>query len=73
METMLLKSKIVLCGKSVNEICDDVEISRAAWYRKLSGDSEFTRREIVALANSLCLDEADVISIFFSELVSAAK
>ena len=61
MNGLLLKSKITSKG---------VHISRTAFYRKMYGDSEFDRREIMAIVKVLELQDSEVMSIFFTEKVS---
>ena len=69
----MLKARIVLLDKTFTEVQEDLGISRSAWYRKLSGASEFTRDEIERISSYLNLEEEEVIIIFFPELVSEMK
>lgn len=55
-------------GVSVDELCAAVEISRSAYYRKISGKSEFTQGEIQKIVDYLGL--ASPMGIFFAEKVS---
>jgi len=70
MNTAALKARIILQGKSINELCETLGISRSAWFRKLSGTSEFTRSEIDRLRELLKLDDHETAQIFFSVKVS---
>lgn len=51
---------------TVNELCEMIGISKAAYYRKVNGQSEFTLREIEALCRALKIRP----SIFFNNKVS---
>ena len=75
MNGLLLKSKITSKGMSIKNVIlkmrmQGVHISRTAFYRKMYGDSEFDRREIMAIAKVLELQDSEVMSIFFTEKVS---
>ena len=70
MNINLLKSKIVLKGKKIPTIANDLGISRTSLYRKLKGKSEFTRSEIARLIGILDLKKENAIEIFFNDLVS---
>ena len=65
-----LKARIVLQGKTIDELCNGLKISRSAWFRKVSGSSEFTQSEISKLRTMLDLDDSQTIDIFFEEKVS---
>ena len=76
MDGNILKSKIILTGKSINEVIKEmnvkcgITIGRTTFYRKMHGVSEFNRREILALTDVLNLTDADVMHIFFDRNVS---
>lgn len=70
MNTAELKARMILQGKSANDMCAAIGISRSAWSRKLSGESEFTQSEIARLRKELKLDDGETTLIFFNELVS---
>ena len=55
-------------GVSQTKLCEDLNISRSAFYRKLNGKSEFTLPEIRAIVEYLDLDSP--MGIFFAEKVS---
>ena len=55
-------------GVTVDQICEATGISKAAWYRRLRGDTEFTQGEIQAIINYLKLESP--MGIFFTEEVS---
>lgn len=70
MNSRKLKAEMVLCDKSVDDICAAAGFSRSAWFRKISGETEFTQAEINAIARLLHMDIGKVGDIFFEEVVS---
>lgn len=59
-----MKSK----GVTVEELCKAIGMSKAAYYRKLKGRTEFTRGEIQKMIDFLNLE--DPMDIFFTPKVS---
>jgi transcriptional regulator with XRE-family HTH domain len=59
-----MKSK----GVTVDKLCKDLKISRSAYYRKMSGKTQFTLEEIQQIVEYLGLDSP--MGIFFTEKVS---
>lgn len=55
-------------GISCQEMCDKLDMSRSAFYRKCNGISEFTQSEIQKIVDILKLDSP--MGIFFTEKVS---
>lgn len=53
---------------SIREMCEKLEMSRSAFYRKCNGASEFTQGEIQKIVDILDLDSP--MGIFFAEKVS---
>ena len=53
---------------SVEDLCAYIGISKSAFYKKLNGKSEFTRREIEMICQRLELDSP--VDIFFADKVS---
>jgi hypothetical protein len=51
-------------GKSISNMCEMLEISRSAFYRKCIGKSEFTQSEIQKIVDFLKLDSP--VDIFFA-------
>jgi hypothetical protein len=45
-------------------------MSRASYFRKLKGKTEFTRKELLGIADELRLDDKMLYEIFFSKEVS---
>jgi hypothetical protein len=76
MNANALKARLVLSGLSVGDLLDmlnrlyEVKMSKSAFYRKLNGNSEFDRKEIIAISKCLGIDSLNLISIFFGEKVS---
>lgn len=70
MNSLKLKAEMMLNGKSVDDICAAAGFSRSAWFRKISGETEFTQAEINAIAHLLKMDINKVGDIFFEEVVS---
>lgn len=55
-------------GITKNKLCEDLHISRSAFFRKLNGKSEFTQGEIERIVKYLNLESP--MGIFFAENVS---
>lgn len=70
MNVNMLKAQIALKGKKISDIAKLLEISKSAIYRKLSGKSDFTRKEILLLINFLDINTDKAMEIFFSQKVS---
>lgn len=65
-----LKAEMIRKDKSVDQLCAAAGISKATWYRKISGETEFTQGEIMGLRKELGLDDRQTMLIFFSNEVS---
>lgn len=61
-----LKSKIIECGYSMEQIAQILEINPATLYRKFAQETEFTRKEIVRLKEALNLTLQEIDNIFFA-------
>lgn len=55
-------------GISILEICEKMNMSRSAFYRKCNGISEFTQGEIQQIVDYL--DLKSPMGVFFAEKVS---
>jgi predicted transcriptional regulator len=64
MNKAFLEYKMGENGKSITDMCDMLEISRSAFYRKCNGKSEFTMSEIKKIVDFLKLDSP--VEIFFA-------
>ena len=63
----LLKKKVADSGLRSAFIAESVGISRAAWYKKLKGESPFTAEQIQKLCNVLHITSLrEKEDIFFS-------
>ena len=70
MNTRELKAEMIRKDKTVDQLCAALGISRSAWFRKISGDSQFTQGEIMGLRFELDLDDHQTAVIFFDKNVS---
>ena len=70
MNINVFKSELALHGMKMSELAGVLQISKTALYRKASGKSEFTRREIMTIVQALNLTEGKIIDIFFSQKVA---
>ena len=76
MDVNLLKSEIIKNGLSISRLIDQlnqeegVQISKSSFYKKLRGETEFTRDEIRGISRIVDLDEHEIYQIFFTELLS---
>lgn len=62
----LLKAKIIEKGVSVLDLCNDLGICEATFYRKLSRNGDFSRFEIGKITETLKLTQTERDSIFFA-------
>jgi hypothetical protein len=65
-----LKVRMLRQGKTADDLCAALGISRSAWFRKVAGESMFTQGEISALRYELDLDDHATTLIFFNDDVS---
>lgn len=64
--TNLLKYHIAKSNIKAIDLVKKMGISEATYYRKVSGNTEFTRNEIQAIKDTLMLSMDDVGRIFFN-------
>ena len=64
MNKALLEYEMTEKGKSISDMCDMLNISRSAFYRKCNGKSEFTMSEIKKIVDFLNLSSP--VEIFFA-------
>lgn len=64
MNKALLEYKMSQNGKSITDMCNMLNISRSAFYRKCNGKSEFTMSEIKKIVDFLKLKSP--VDIFFA-------
>lgn len=68
MDKYKLEYEMKTKGVTIEKLCNDLKISRSAFYRKCNGQSEFTQGEIQRIVDYLGL--ASPMGIFFAEKVS---
>ena len=68
MDKALLEYEMKKRGVTIADMCEELNCSRSAFYRKCNGRSEFTQSEIQKIATILELK--DLAPIFFNEKVS---
>ena len=61
-----LKGKTVEHGFTMEDLAKNIGINPATLYRKMSGESDFTRAEIISIRDTLSLSAAEVEFIFFA-------
>lgn len=65
MDRWKLEYEIKKRGITIDKFCNDVDISKSAYYRKCKGTSEFTQSEMQRIIDYLGLDSP--MGIFFTE------
>jgi len=70
-----LKARMVMVGVKVPDLLERLQrrgiaMSKSAFYRKLKGSSDFSRKEILAIAEELNIGDQELLAIFFHEKVS---
>ena len=68
MDKLKLEYEIKKKGYTLEQFCKKLGMSRAAFYRKCNGQSEFTQSEIQKMVD--CLELETPVGIFFAEKVS---
>lgn len=66
----LLKSKLALKNKSISSLAQDIGLNKSTFYRKVRGESDFTRKEITDIVVFLGLNQEEMCEIFFVHKVS---
>ena len=61
----LFKAKLVECGVTLREIASVMGCNESTLYRKMQGQSDFTRNEIQLIKQKLGMDSEQVETIFF--------
>lgn len=71
MNKNLLLSIFKRNGVVIKYFCEEeLDISPSAFYKKIRGDSQFSRKEIIVISNYLNLSNDEILNIFFTEVVS---
>lgn len=68
MDKFKLEYEMKSRGITIEKMCEFLQISRSAFYRKCNGKSEFTQGEIQKIVDYLGLDSP--MGIFFTDRVS---
>lgn len=59
------KARVVELGLNIEDVAKEISINPATLYRKINGETEFTRKEIQELRIVLDLDISAADKIFF--------
>jgi len=70
MNVNILKSKIALKGITIEELAEQIGISKTAMYRRLNGRNSFKANEIKSMKSILCLNMDELNAIFFTDEVA---
>ena len=62
--------RMIRKGKTAEQLCATLGISRSTWSKKINGKAQFNQGEIVNLRRELELDDHQTALIFFDEEVS---
>ncbi|MPN24509.1 hypothetical protein SDC9_171908 [bioreactor metagenome] len=62
------KARLILSGKTLQEVADILGINLATLYRKMNGESDFYRNEMQILCKELKIDNP--AEIFFAEKIT---
>lgn len=62
----LFKAKLAELGLSVKDVAMAVGCNEATMYRKMNGESDFTRNEIQLLKQTMQMTSEEVERIFFA-------
>lgn len=66
MDKIELEVLILRKGTSIAALAESIGIDKTTMYRKLA-NGKFERSEIMKIRDALCMTDADVIRIFFSD------
>lgn len=66
LNTPKLKAKIILEELTMAAVAEYLNVNVATLYRKISGESDFTRSEIQKLRKLLKLSMCETVEIFFA-------
>jgi len=67
MNTLKLKARIVESGKTLGKLAEFLSISPSTMTNKMSGKTEFTRKEMLEIRSFLNLSYAEMAEIFFGD------
>lgn len=63
----LFKAEVIKAGMTLEQIAGALGVNIATLYRKLNGESDFTRNEIALFKDYLKLEISEIDAIFFAE------
>ncbi len=63
----LFRSEVVKAGMTLEQVAQFMGINIATLYRKINGESDFTRNEIAMFKSCLGLNMKSVDAIFFTD------
>ena len=67
MDQALFKYYVARKGYKLNEIAEILGVNSSTLYRKITGENDFTRSEIITLKNILELTIEELDKLFFNE------
>lgn len=70
MDTKELRGKIVARYENIKKFCAAVGFNRSTFDRKLNGESEFDREDMMKIINGLNLSWDEARKIFFNKIVA---
>lgn len=70
MDRNRLKAELVLRGENIEGLAKVLGISKSSAYRKINGESEFSRKEIEEVLSFLGISAEEGCQIFFAQKVS---
>lgn len=66
----LFRSEVVKAGLTFEQVAQFMGINVATLYRKLNGESDFTRNEITMFKSCLGLNMDSITAIFFTDTLA---
>ena len=63
----LLKAKLLEKGVSISELCNNLGICEATFYRKMARNGDFSRFEIKKITETLLISDDERDRIFFAQ------
>lgn len=61
------RGQVIEKGFTLDEIANKIGVNPATLYRKMSGESDFSRKEIQDISAVLRLSDEDIMLIFFAD------
>lgn len=61
------RAAVIEKGLSMKEVAEYLGINVSTLYRKIGGESDFTREELQILRKKMLLSDEQIMSIFFAE------